>query len=503
MLNYQRDIGAFQGNTPSVKMIELSNRGQVFTVTHDGEGNPLSAIEKSFISFSWGGKNIEDFSLIVVNDGSRYNDKIYSDFQDLITDYEIVDGQNYWGTSFSAGTKEFQLATDGMTEKDFQAFRNWFRPGIMRELILAEKPNRGIYARIAAAPQYSLLPFEHTETIILNDSERKVSSTIWKGSITIDFIFDEPFWYSKEGFFDKAGQNLTSMELRSIVEDGIPSKEMLIDSCLLANNYYYDGENYQFNEGVVLSNNIVQYLYYCGTAKSKPIISFDLAPSINNTGFINLPLNKYAAHAQTNETFSALFIENQNNERQIFKFTTPGILSAYNQVISMIINDFHVGDSIIELKNAFKETITNFYIRTWAVGLCDMALNNKITNICDANSMLKNDWNNKFKNYIRQVFSTSNFICQYVFDSEGGQATMRLGVYILDPSGNITDGRLPISDEIVIEENVGDMVRSEYIILEERTLPNENNLITHNECLKLSANCTLTNFKIDYKYMYL
>ena len=70
MLNYQRDIGAFQGNTPSVKMIELSNRGQVFTVTHDGEGNPLSAIEKSFISFSWGGKNIEDFSLIVVNDGS-------------------------------------------------------------------------------------------------------------------------------------------------------------------------------------------------------------------------------------------------------------------------------------------------------------------------------------------------------------------------------------------------------------------------------------------------
>ena len=36
---------------------------QVYMATHDGEGNPLSVLQKHFISFSYGGKNIEDFNL--------------------------------------------------------------------------------------------------------------------------------------------------------------------------------------------------------------------------------------------------------------------------------------------------------------------------------------------------------------------------------------------------------------------------------------------------------
>ena len=37
---------------------------QVYVATHDGAGNYLPYMNRSFISFSYGGKNIEDFSLL-------------------------------------------------------------------------------------------------------------------------------------------------------------------------------------------------------------------------------------------------------------------------------------------------------------------------------------------------------------------------------------------------------------------------------------------------------
>ena len=37
---------------------------QVYSATHSGEGNPLSVLGRHFISFSYGGKNIEDFNLL-------------------------------------------------------------------------------------------------------------------------------------------------------------------------------------------------------------------------------------------------------------------------------------------------------------------------------------------------------------------------------------------------------------------------------------------------------
>ena len=39
---------------------------QVYSATHSGEGNPLSVLGRHFISFSYGGKKIEDFDLIAV-----------------------------------------------------------------------------------------------------------------------------------------------------------------------------------------------------------------------------------------------------------------------------------------------------------------------------------------------------------------------------------------------------------------------------------------------------
>lgn len=91
---------------------------QVYSATHNGEGNPLSVLGRHFISFSYGGKNIEDFNLLACFSGDRLNKGVYAPFQDVTTQQTELDGQMFWSSSYSAGTLTFFLATDGMTVKE-------------------------------------------------------------------------------------------------------------------------------------------------------------------------------------------------------------------------------------------------------------------------------------------------------------------------------------------------------------------------------------------------
>ena len=503
-LRKEMDIGYIEGTTPVIQYVNEERHGQVYQATHDGEGNPLSIIDRSLISFSWGGKNIEDFSLLVVNDGDRYSGNLYTGFKDLITEYDIINGQQYWGTTYSANTKDFQLATDGITEKTLQEFKAWFKPGIERELILAEHPNRAIKARLSVTPQYSLLPFECIENIVLGEQTYNVKSTLWKGSIVLNFVMDDPFWYSIEDRFRSTTINpLTPRQLNAIIEDGVPEIRMFNTSCLLASGYYYDNENnmYTTNFNLSLDNNIYQYLYYCGTAPESPIITFDIMTNIENDYF-QLPGNSYIS-----KTKSSIFIDkkdmNSNNYNNIatFTFTAPDILLSYNQAISILKNDFTTGDSIVELKSALRDAISHPIIRKNVLGICDRAMINGL-NICNTTTskILSNGISNIIIN-LRKTFPETNSIkCSFMFNSKLGKATITIPINILTTdTSNIVFTSQPIPEV----NNAGDMVRSRYLILDERTLPNANNLITEAECLRLRADCPITNFKIQYKYKYL
>ena len=54
---------------------------QVYTATHDGEGKSLSVMDKHFISFSYGGKNIEDFNLMSVTTNDRISRNFSASFK--------------------------------------------------------------------------------------------------------------------------------------------------------------------------------------------------------------------------------------------------------------------------------------------------------------------------------------------------------------------------------------------------------------------------------------
>lgn len=175
----------------------LIKHTQVYYATHSYSGERDLYMNRSFISFSFGGKLIEDFNLISITDGDRLNKQLHANFQDLTVDYEVLDGQFYWGTYYSDNQITFKLATDGMTQNQLDDFKNWFSPGNARELILSEHPNRAIMARIAEPATMDILPFGEEVNFMINNTEYKTKTTLYKGEIDLKFIMDEPFWYSK------------------------------------------------------------------------------------------------------------------------------------------------------------------------------------------------------------------------------------------------------------------------------------------------------------------
>ena len=139
--------------------LSTQRRGQVYLATHEGEDR-LPFMRRSFISFSFGGRLIEDFNLIATCSSDRMNRTGYAPFEDTVTDYSNLNGQYYWSTHYKPNTLELNLSTDGITQQQLDDFLYWFQAGVTRELILAEHPNRAILARVSDSPRLEVLPFE-------------------------------------------------------------------------------------------------------------------------------------------------------------------------------------------------------------------------------------------------------------------------------------------------------------------------------------------------------
>ena len=177
---------------------KIPTQTQVYQATHEEGGKRLPFANRSFISFSYGGKVIEDFNLIAYTEGDSLSKNLFGNFEDKTETYDTVDGQLYWGTHFTNNELALNLVTDSIDDKTLDDFKEWFHPGAIRELILSEHPNRAIMARVAAPPIFSFMPFEKKVSKkiagVLYDN---ISVTEYKGTIQITFVADEPYWYAR------------------------------------------------------------------------------------------------------------------------------------------------------------------------------------------------------------------------------------------------------------------------------------------------------------------
>lgn len=514
--------------------------GQVYHATHivdpydSAEDTRLSYMHRSFISFSFGGKQIEDFDLIAVTENNRIQRNASATFEDLTTTYDVIDGQFYWGTHFTSNQLDLVLATDGITEDKLDDFKHWFAGGITRELILAEHPNRAIMARVATPPVISMLPFEEETEVVIQTMKYATSVTVYRGNILLSFIMDEPFWYSKVNLLGKRlTNNGTPTEfwsdvwtdangnenvdiytdkdaLKIIKEDGIPVSTMLQIPVLLGNNLIsnpdftitgkQEGNNIKTqdasgsekeggiavagasptqngadvgfigpkildissNSGMTLTNNNSYYLYYPGTAPEYPIISFKYTVHFNNEDYIDAPSNIFTNSIKPYDTIT---LSKANGSEAHLNFTLPGIYYAYNQAVKIFKENS--GLDAVNLRVLIRDKVCHPFIRQLAINA--ISSSNRVTAL---------------RNGLETLYTTINI-----------EINCKTGEVI----GKRSAGLLPL-----ITENVADMIRSNFLVIEGRDYFNERGQITPANAHQISydGEVALQNFSIKYQYKY-
>ena len=591
-----RDYGYVNGNVIDVPNYSDTKYTQVYMATHKGEGatSRLPFMERSFISFTFGGKSIEDFNLIATISGDRMERSGYSTFEDLTSEYEVLDGHFYWGTHYTNHELTFDLATDAITQNELDHFLHWFQPGKIRELILSEHPNRAIEARVSAAPELHLLPFEEKVTKKIGDQEYKTSTTLYKGEITLTFVMEEPYWYSKINIFgyynkdtgvfhdvwtDANGKEVSIFNdpdaIKIALEDNIPIASMIDASMLLGDNTFADAdtskdamtadieidENIKYIEltdennekyyeldyesmggtqeaidalippnsriaitkfdggeeiwlygarlsGAVMSEssgienfaeNESQYFYYAGNAPSHPTIEFTLTPTFDENGYINSPKNSYVEGTPYNTiTFESL-------TKKELQFTTPSVYTGYNQVIK-ILHDAPSTKAWVDIRKQIRNNVNHAAARAWA---------NKVIDSFDTSTIGENrqDAVNRMKWFLLDQNSNA-LSSRFIINSKTGRAIGEMKYRVPDNQETIENWNTYRVDSLTVhEEDVGDMIRSNYLIIEDQNQPRDGKIVAWSnvsEDTRLNSHVVrhdvsggLKNVFIKYQNMYL
>ena len=569
MATVYRDYGYLQDSSEPANSFNVNKRGQVYLATHEGE-RLLPLMKRSFISFSFGYRtegnkkypmNIEDFDLIATISNNSLSRQGYAAFEDNTTTYDNLPGQQYWSTHYRTNTIDFTLATDGMTQQKLDQFLYWFRAGETKELILAEHPNRAILARVAQPPELNLLPFEQPTTVIIVGQEYTTSTTLYKGEIQLSLVMDEPHWYALNNILgekverdnrvyyedywhdpnnpDQKISIFASQDaLKILYEDGIPLGSMIKDNMLLGNGAYAQSEDEprsstwsllesdeNFASGVgamIVDNNATDnftaiiagamvdisgngiealsagseaYFFYSGTAPAPTKLSFSLQPVIdNNTYYITVPKNSIVDSKTPYNTITIKSVHEQE-----FRFTTPNIFTSYNKVIQIFHNMIKLDSSYTweQIREKIREKVRHPVIRAWA--------NNILPPMTDNGALAQEDPTSKcssMSNIFRMTDGGQVTTVDFSFNSEDGQATGKFQYRENTSSTTL----------ITATEDVGDMLKSNYIIISDRnyTTPNgelhkwedidktRSHVFTH-DC----EGVNLTKISILYKNMYL
>lgn len=557
-----------------------NNNGQVFQATHMGDGKSrLPYMNRSFISFSYGGKWIENFDLIATFSNDRLSRNGYAEFEDNVTNYNNLDGQYYWGTHSKANRLDFTLSTDGIDQTKLDDFLYWFRAGETRELILAEHPNRAILARVAEPPQFNLLPFESQITLTISDMNYKTSTTLYKGEISLSFVMDEPYWYSIKNILGEqievngqltyedtwrdANDQLVSIfqskdALKILHEDGIPLGSMFDEDMLLGNgafasvnndkksltwpadtadniniNEFLDSELYACTADTDTSGNIIKiigklagaivdasgngisslphgedgagYFYYSGTAPAYTTITFTFNLSFNDDGYVIVPCNSHCK-SESGKPYSVITIESVH--KQELRFTTPNYLTSYNKAIEILskVLDPTNNYSPENIRATLRDNVHHIYARSWAIHCIDMYTDSEGNWISDKSGLLS-----EMRKFLVKPSNDDNESftprLTVTFNSQTGEAKGWMQYYTLN---NNNEWIFPAKDKY-IEENVGDMLRSNHIIIKDRNYNNKQGRISnwqktnkyYSHRIYHDLPVEIENFSIIYKNMYL
>ena len=311
--------------------------------------NFLDSIEdKSFISFTYDGKAIEEFGMAVVSSGDRLSTSIHPSFNNTISTVPGRTGSIYWGTNITGLSFNFKLATDSITSRQLLNFKSHFRPGKIAKFSLAEAEYCYAYAVIDSASTFEFIPFD-TTTIINGIG---YSDTVYKGEANLTFYIPDIFFYSDEHYIFADDY----VDKPWIIASGLPFKSSIIGkSCFLSN-------------GMLLnSSGVISNVYDGGGAglsisDYEKLINSGYSDSKNNT-IINC---LYSRIGPAEKVIYAYNAGNMPAQADICFIKTFLFDSGY----SVPWNDITIGDTVLGKPRMFKDidytiSLLNLHSSSW------------------------------------------------------------------------------------------------------------------------------------------
>lgn len=432
---------------------------QVKLLTRGEDNHVLSTDKRHFIDFSWGGRNISDFNLIVTFD-DMYSKTLYTTFTDNTTKITGLPGQLYWSSDYEPLHISFTLSTDGILADELEDFINYFAPNIERELILTEFPYRGINARVGSTPTMDVVPFQ--KEIDVNGSIITVNE--YKGSISLSFVADFPFWHSLP-LQSQTFEETSAAEKQAIFDSKLFVSDFLSGGfsgvIFLDNNHIYTSDSILDLEDIKIPNEDTEYyLYNCGTHEAYPVLSFTTTIEKDENGLITHPASSYT------ESGSIITIGEEN-----FSYRLPLALEEYNHALN-IVSKYDSSSSLIDLKNEIRDSIKDSQVRKLIIGF----INAEESNI------------DSVKSNIVSIVSKGNI--SYIFDSK-----------------NKTVQSTFLINGVKRTEKAEESIYNNYLTIKERTSffkdqSDGKYKISADNLLKVTTSHELSNFKIEYQYLY-
>lgn len=150
--------------------------------------------DKSFLSFTFNGVDVNSLGLAVVSNGDRYSLSLQPTFTNSFSTIPGKIGSFYWGTQITGKSISIALATDCMDYRDYMNAVQLFKPGNYGKFSFAQTDFCESYALVQSVSQFSFIPFESEKTV----NGIKFNDTIFKGNMTLSFFFPDPYFYGKE-----------------------------------------------------------------------------------------------------------------------------------------------------------------------------------------------------------------------------------------------------------------------------------------------------------------
>lgn len=343
---------------------------------------------KEYIDFSFAGRHISEFGLVAVTSSDRYQFPGSPEFKDEVSEVNGVWGQYYWGTNFKTRTYTYSLATDGMTERQFEEFKRLFRPGHYGQFYEDTWFERYCYVRVKNVLDFTFVPFQEQVEV----AGVKFPSRVYRGECKLVLIQDKPFLHSFYQVLDSKISDLNNKTdngraaLRAMYHSNIPAQDSWkkdVKCCIGADHtlskngelssVYYDKISSipfynpsTFDAECQLEFTLQRTTSTINTIEWEPVYFDEIYTDITKP---NTPYNLFGVTENILSTTSLEYADAYKNCFKYFKYTLPEISSEINKAINVawMFYSENPNGALIDLQERLQEEVVNIKVLVWAI----------------------------------------------------------------------------------------------------------------------------------------